>query len=97
MNVSEDYDGKIERLNTHPDLLPRAEDMKKLLQENRALIIKALTSKAVPRDSKATIRAISFQVAPRGTVAPQIGIKPRVAPQNSIQPSSGIEIGLSIV
>ena len=59
MNVSEDYDDEIEHLNTHQDLLPRAEDTEKLLQENRAILVKALMSKAVLRDAKATVKAIS--------------------------------------
>ena len=59
MNVSEDYDDDIKRLNTHPDLLPHAEDTEKLLQENRAVHIQAVMSKAVPRNTKAAVKAIS--------------------------------------
>ena len=76
MNISEDYDDEIERLNTHPDLLPRAEDTEKLLEENKAVLVKALTSKAVPHDTKATVKAIRPRVTPRGTVAPRNGIRP---------------------
>ena len=97
MNVSEDYDDKIERLNTHPDLLLQAEDTEKLLQENMAVLVKALTSKAVPHDTKATVQAISPRVAPRGTVAPRIGIRPRVAPKKWYLATSGIETGFSII
>ena len=86
MNVSEDYDGKIERMSTHLDLLPRAEDTEKLLEENKAVLVKALTSKAVPRDTKAAVKTISPQVAPRCTMAPRIGIRPRVAPKNGTRP-----------
>ena len=43
MNVSQDYDDDVERLNTHPDLLPPAEDTEKLLKEDRAVLVKALT------------------------------------------------------
>ena len=86
MNVSEDYDDDIERLNTHPDLLPPAEDTEKLLQENRAVLIKALTPRVVPRDTKAAAKAISLRVVPLGTVAPRKSIRLRVAPKNGIRP-----------
>ena len=58
MNVSQDYDDDVERLNTHPDLLPPAEDMEKLLKEDRAVLVKALMSKVLPRDTKAAVKAI---------------------------------------
>ena len=58
MNVSEDYDGEIERLNMHPDLLPPAEDPGKLLQEDRAVLIKALIPRVLPHATKATAKAI---------------------------------------
>ena len=91
MNVSEDYDDKIKCLNTHPDLLSRDEDMEKRLQENRKVIVKALTSKAVPHDTKATVKAIGSQVAPHGTVAPRNGIRLRVAPNNGIWPQVALK------
>ena len=60
MNVSEDYDDKIERLNTtYPDLLPPAEDTEKLLQEDRVVLVKALMPQVVTRDTKAAVKAIS--------------------------------------
>ena len=42
MNVPEDYDDKIEHLNTHPDLLPPPDNRKKLLKRDRAVLVKAL-------------------------------------------------------
>ena len=86
MNVSQDYDHDVERLNTHPDLLPPAEDMEKLLKEDRAVRVNALTSKAISRDPKAATKAISPQVVPRGPVATRKGIRPRVALKNGIRP-----------
>ena len=43
MNVPEDYDEKIEYLNTHPDLLPPPDDQEKFLERDSAVIVKALT------------------------------------------------------
>ena len=90
MNVSEDYHGKIERVNPHPDLLPPAEDMEKLLEEDRVVLIKVLTPRVVPRDTKAAVKAVSPRVAPGGTVAPRNGIRLYLA-------TSGIKKGLSII
>jgi hypothetical protein len=86
MNVSQDYDDDVERLNTHPDLLPPAEDTEKLLKEDRAVLVKALTSKVLPKDTKTAAKANSPRVAPRGTVAPRNSIRPQVAPKNGIRP-----------
>ena len=58
MNVSEDYDDEIESLNTHPDLLSLAEDMEKLLGEDRAVLIKALSPRVLPHDTKSAVKAI---------------------------------------
>ena len=91
MNVPEDYDDDVERLNTHPKLLPPAEDTEQLLKEDRAVLVKALTSKAVPRDTKAAVKAISPRMAPRGTVAPRKSIRPRVAPKDGIRPRVGLK------
>jgi hypothetical protein len=93
MNVSEEYDDEVERLNTHPDLLPPAEDTKELLRKNTAVLIKALTSKALPRDTKAAVKAISERVAPGGTVAPRSGIRPRAAPKKGIKPRVALKQG----
>ena len=60
MNVSEEYDDEIERLSTHPDLLPRAEDTEKLLEVNKAVLDEALTSKVVPKDTKSAVKAVSL-------------------------------------
>ena len=86
MNVSEDYEDEIEHLNTHLDLLLLAEDTDKLLEEDRAVLVKALLPRVLPRDTKAAVKAISLRVAPRGTLAPRNSIRPRVAPQNGIRP-----------
>ena len=59
MNVSQDYDDDIERLKTHLDLLPPAEDTEKLLKEDRAVLVKALTSKAISRAPTAATKANS--------------------------------------
>ena len=56
------------------------------MQENRAVLVKALTSKAVPRDTKATVKAISPRVAPHGTMAPRNGTRLRAAHKNGICP-----------
>ena len=42
MNVAEDYDNKIEHFNTHPDLLPPADDGDKLLVSDSVVLVKAL-------------------------------------------------------
>ena len=55
MNVPEDYDNKIERLNMHPDLLPPPDDEKKLPERDGAVLIKALEQRVLPRPSKATM------------------------------------------
>ena len=93
MNVPEEYDDEVERLDTHPDLLPPAEDTKELLRKNTAVLIKALTSKALPRDNKAAVKAISERVAPGGTVAPRSGIRPRAAPKKGIKPRVALKQG----
>ena len=59
MSVPEDYDDKIEHLNTHPDLLPPFDDEDKLLERDSAVLVKALTPRVLPRASKATAKAIS--------------------------------------
>ena len=58
MNVSEDYDDDTEHLNTHPDLLPPAEDTEKLLAADRAVLVRALSPRVLPRDTKAAVRVI---------------------------------------
>ena len=85
MNVSEDYDDEIECLNTHPDLLPPAEDTEKLLQEDRAVLVKALSPRVLPRDTKAAMKAIRPRVAPCDTLALRNGIPPRVALKKAFQ------------
>ena len=58
MNVSEDYDDELEHLNMHTDLLPPAEDTEKLLAEDRVVLVKALSSRMVPYDTKAAMKDI---------------------------------------
>ena len=70
-------------MNTHPDLLLPAEDTEKLLAEDRALLVKALTPRVLPRGTKATVKAIGPQVAARGTVAPKN--RARVALKKALQ------------
>ena len=48
-NVPEDYDNKIEHLNTHHDLFPSAGDDDKLLATNIVVLVKALKQRLVPR------------------------------------------------
>ena len=50
MNVAEDYDDKIEYLNTHPDLLPPADNNDKLLARDYVVLCKPLEmdEKTVP-------------------------------------------------
>ena len=79
MNVPEDHYDEIEHLNTHPDLLPPADDEKKLLERDSVVLIKALTPRVLPCTSKAIVKAISTRVAPCGTVAPTQAIRPRKA------------------
>ena len=59
MDIPEDYDDEIEHLNTHPDILPPADDKKKLLGRDSAVLVKALTPRELPRDTKAAVKAIS--------------------------------------
>ena len=42
MNVAEGYDDEIERLNTHLDLLPPADNDDKLLESDSVVLCKAL-------------------------------------------------------
>ena len=49
MNVSEDYDDKVECLNMHPDLLPPAYDGDKLLASGSVVLVKALKQQVAPR------------------------------------------------
>ena len=78
MNVSEDYDEKVEHWNTHPDLLPQTDNKDKLLPRDSAVLVKALEPRVVPRDIRATVKAIRPQVVKRGTVASIQAINPQV-------------------
>ena len=42
MIVQEDYDAKVEHLNTHPNLLLPADDEDQILAKNNAVLVKAL-------------------------------------------------------
>ena len=59
VNVSKDYDDEIERLNMYPDLLAPDEDTEKLLQEDRAVLVKALMPQVISRNPKAVVKIIS--------------------------------------
>ena len=83
MNVSEDHDDEIERLYTHLELLPPAEELEKLLQENRVVFVNALTPRVVLCDTKAVMKSIIPQGALHDTVAQTKGTRPRVVPKNS--------------
>ena len=86
MNAPEDYDDKIECLNTHPDLLPPADNKKKkLLERDSAVLVKALKPRVVPCASKAAMKAISPRVSPRGTVVPAHAIRSQMALKKAFQ------------
>ena len=75
MIVSEVCDDKIVHLNTHPDLLPPAEDTEKLLAADRAVLIKSLSPGVLPCDIKTAVKAIRPRVAPKHGIQPRVALK----------------------
>ena len=62
MNVPEDYDDEVERLNTYPDLIPPADNKDQLLATSSAVLVKALTQRVVTRKAGSNSMVLKPQV-----------------------------------
>ena len=89
MNVQENYDDKAERLNTHPDLLPPADDEDQILATNNAVLVKALKQQVAPHKATSDSVVLKSRVvtckASRNNLALIKALKKRVAPRKALE------------